>query len=57
MNNPIRLGNHYRALKQGGITLMMDRLSKQCKLRAFELAEPSKKALVSYNTNTWIEHH
>lgn len=31
------------ALKQGGITLMMDRLSNSAKLRAFELAEQIKK--------------
>lgn len=33
------------ALKQGGITLMMDRLSNSAKLRAFELAEQIKADL------------
>ena len=33
------------ALKQGGITLMMDRLSNSAKLRAFELAEQIKEEL------------
>ncbi|MFZ7165014.1 ketol-acid reductoisomerase [Avibacterium avium] len=33
------------ALKQGGITLMMDRLSNSAKLRAFELAEEIKQEL------------
>ena len=33
------------ALKQGGITLMMDRLSNSAKLRAFELAEQIKESL------------
>lgn len=33
------------ALKQGGITLMMDRLSNTAKLRAFELSEQLKKIL------------
>lgn len=33
------------ALKQGGITLMMDRLSNSAKLRAFELAEQIKDEL------------
>ena len=33
------------ALKQGGITLMMDRLSNSAKLRAFELSEQIKEAL------------
>ena len=33
---------------------MMDRLSNSAKLRAFELAEQIKEALVSYITNTWM---
>ena len=33
------------ALKQGGITLMMDRLSNSAKLRAFELSEQIKEKL------------
>ena len=33
------------ALKQGGITLMMDRLSNSAKIRAFELAEQIKEQL------------
>ncbi|OOS00420.1 ketol-acid reductoisomerase [Canicola haemoglobinophilus] len=33
------------ALKQGGITLMMDRLSNSAKLRAFELSEQIKEEL------------
>ncbi|MGL5102078.1 MAG: ketol-acid reductoisomerase [Plesiomonas sp.] len=33
------------ALKQGGITLMMDRLSNPAKLRAFELSESMKQSL------------
>ncbi|MFK5289189.1 ketol-acid reductoisomerase, partial [Glaesserella parasuis] len=33
------------ALKQGGITLMMDRLSNSAKIRAFELAEEIKVQL------------
>ncbi|MEY2931044.1 MAG: hypothetical protein RL033_1793, partial [Pseudomonadota bacterium] len=33
------------ALKQGGITLMMDRLSNPAKLKAFELAEQLRKIL------------
>ncbi|WP_112062763.1 ketol-acid reductoisomerase [Glaesserella parasuis] len=33
------------ALKQGGITLMMDRLSNSAKIRAFELAEEIKEQL------------
>ena len=33
------------ALKQGGITLMMDRLSNSAKLRAFELSEQIKESL------------
>lgn len=35
------------ALKQGGITLMMDRLSNSAKLRAFVLAEQIKQALTA----------
>lgn len=35
------------ALKQGGITLMMDRLSNSAKLRAFELAEQIKAELTA----------
>ncbi len=44
--NSVRLGNHHaEALKQGGITLMMDRLSNPAKLRAYALSEQLKEIM------------
>lgn len=42
------------ALKQGGITLMMDRLSNPAKLRAFALSEQLKTIMAPLFQNIWM---
>lgn len=42
------------SLKQGGITLMMDRLSNSSKIRAFKLSNKIKKYYHLYLKNTWM---
>lgn len=41
------------ALKQGGITLMMDRLSNPAKLRAYALSEQLKEIMAPCSRNIW----
>jgi ketol-acid reductoisomerase len=41
------------ALKLGGITHMMDRLSNPAKIEAFKLAEELKKLCAHCSKNTW----
>lgn len=41
------------ALKQGGISLMMDRLSNPAKLRAFELSEQLRTLMRPLFRSTW----
>ena len=42
------------ALKHGGITNMMDRLSNPAKIKAFELSEELKELCVHYFKNIWM---
>ncbi|MBW6086566.1 hypothetical protein KZ779_17175 [Escherichia coli] len=45
------------ALKQGGITLMMDRLSNPAKLRAYALSEQLKEIMAPPVPETYGRHH